>query len=505
LAIPTLSLAAVPLNRATLTANINNTIISCGIGCITGAVLNTQLNNIAASMATLLDPNTFSGAQTFNGGAIGTLTGHASLDLALSSLGSGVQTLLSGTASGTGGLVGSISPTLTGTLTAMAANFSGNIGVNETTATLFLNKTTSGSNSQIIGETGGLTRWIEIIGNSTTESGSNIGSDFALCRASDIGTVIDCPMGITRSTGAFGISDALNVAGATILSGQVTIHSTLDAESNPTPGNPAFGIPEEVFIGTVKSVNTSNVALDALQIKITDTAGSTDGSNFIEGIRSGAVLVNNSSLGSAEAGIFAVDDQGATNHQNLIASEHDVFNFTETAPSTSALNCSTSCVLSFSILGGSGQLGLAGTKAIDAIFAVNPYPSTSAAQSGFLAAGNGLIFAGFADISTTANFGVDLAYATHNVGAIHIKNNEAIFWDTAAHAAQEAALYLDTNNNFHIGQSTASILMSTTLGLTPATWTDTQTCTVGWISVDANFVYVCTATNTVKRAALSTF
>ena len=37
------------------------------------------------------------------------------------------------------------------------------------------------------------------------------------------------------------------------------------------------------------------------------------------------------------------------------------------------------------------------------------------------------------------------------------------------------------------------------------TWTDTQTCTAGGIVWDANFVYVCTATNTVKRAALSTF
>ncbi len=38
-----------------------------------------------------------------------------------------------------------------------------------------------------------------------------------------------------------------------------------------------------------------------------------------------------------------------------------------------------------------------------------------------------------------------------------------------------------------------------------ATWTDTQTCTPGQISVDASYIYVCTATNTVKRASLSTF
>jgi hypothetical protein len=44
-----------------------------------------------------------------------------------------------------------------------------------------------------------------------------------------------------------------------------------------------------------------------------------------------------------------------------------------------------------------------------------------------------------------------------------------------------------------------------TLGVPQATWADNQTCTAGQISVDASFIYVCTATNTVKRAALSSF
>lgn len=37
------------------------------------------------------------------------------------------------------------------------------------------------------------------------------------------------------------------------------------------------------------------------------------------------------------------------------------------------------------------------------------------------------------------------------------------------------------------------------------TWADNQTCTAGQMTLDANFIYVCTATNTVKRVALSTF
>lgn len=56
-----------------------------------------------------------------------------------------------------------------------------------------------------------------------------------------------------------------------------------------------------------------------------------------------------------------------------------------------------------------------------------------------------------------------------------------------------------------ISPSGGATAIGGTLGLTAATWTDIQTCTPGQISVDASYIYVCTATNTVKRAALSTF
>lgn len=75
--------------------------------------------------------------------------------------------------------------------------------------------------------------------------------------------------------------------------------------------------------------------------------------------------------------------------------------------------------------------------------------------------------------------------------------------------------YININNVWTVtGINSPSTSVSTfpglvnigaTFGLTPATWTDTQTCTAGQISVDASYVYVCTASNTVKRAALSTF
>jgi hypothetical protein len=49
------------------------------------------------------------------------------------------------------------------------------------------------------------------------------------------------------------------------------------------------------------------------------------------------------------------------------------------------------------------------------------------------------------------------------------------------------------------------VTLSATLGLAPATWANNQACTPGQVSVDADYIYVCTASNTVKRVALSTF
>jgi hypothetical protein len=50
-----------------------------------------------------------------------------------------------------------------------------------------------------------------------------------------------------------------------------------------------------------------------------------------------------------------------------------------------------------------------------------------------------------------------------------------------------------------------SFTIAGTLGLTVATWADTNTCTAGQVSVDSTYIYVCTASNTVKRAALASF
>jgi hypothetical protein len=239
------------------------------------------------------------------------------------------------------------------------------------------------------------------------------------------------------------------------LTGPLIIHSTLDVESNPVL---VVGLNPIAFFGATKNVNTAGVALEGASFQVTDTAGwiGTGQNNFIEGIRTGAVLSNNSTLGSAYGALFAANDQTATSHFNLFAAEGGVFNYTENAPATSSLNCSSSCILSAAFLGGTG-----GSKLVDAIFLVNPYAGTSSAQSGFLAAGNGLSYAAFADISTTAAYGLDMAFAIHSTGAIHLNNNESIVWDSAPHITQYFSLFVDPNGNLNVGRGNTAVVLST--------------------------------------------
>ena len=67
--------------------------------------------------------------------------------------------------------------------------------------TLFLNKSASGLGSQIVGQTNGSNRWLLMVGDSNTETGSNAGSHLTAARMNDGGTFIDYPLSISRTTG----------------------------------------------------------------------------------------------------------------------------------------------------------------------------------------------------------------------------------------------------------------------------------------------------------------
>jgi hypothetical protein len=68
-------------------------------------------------------------------------------------------------------------------------------------AVLKLTTPAAGAGNYVTAYVGGNARWSIVLGNSTAETGSNVGSDFQLNRFSDTGAVIDSPLIINRKTG----------------------------------------------------------------------------------------------------------------------------------------------------------------------------------------------------------------------------------------------------------------------------------------------------------------
>jgi hypothetical protein len=98
--------------------------------------------------------------------------------------------------------------TLTGALTLAAAS-----------PEIILNKSSKVSQANYIqGQIGSVPRWIMAIGDSSSESGGNAGSDFTIFRYSDAGAYIDAPFNIHRATGNVAVNN-LSVNGPTAVGG----------------------------------------------------------------------------------------------------------------------------------------------------------------------------------------------------------------------------------------------------------------------------------------------
>lgn len=78
---------------------------------------------------------------------------------------------------------------------------SGSLGISATSPYLALTKAASGNTAFIVSGTGAFTRWLMYLGDNAAESGSNVGSNFAIWRYNDAGTPLDASLTITRSTG----------------------------------------------------------------------------------------------------------------------------------------------------------------------------------------------------------------------------------------------------------------------------------------------------------------
>lgn len=80
--------------------------------------------------------------------------------------------------------------------------YTGNLTIdNASDATMVIDKGASGDVARLSGKKAGVQRWIVAIGNNTAESGSNVGSDFAVSAYDDSGTFLSTPIFARRSTG----------------------------------------------------------------------------------------------------------------------------------------------------------------------------------------------------------------------------------------------------------------------------------------------------------------
>lgn len=109
---------------------------------------------------------------------------------------------------------------------------------------LLLNKPASGKAAYIQGGTNGLTRWQVILGDASTESGADAGSNFSIERFFDSGAAIDAPLTINRATGVVSVNqqpvNANDVATKTYvdnLVGRAPVGSVVDfAGATPPAG-----------------------------------------------------------------------------------------------------------------------------------------------------------------------------------------------------------------------------------------------------------------------------
>lgn len=82
----------------------------------------------------------------------------------------------------------------------------GDLTVAKASPNIFINKAASGQNAIVGGKNAGVKRWDWVLGNSTSESGSNVGSDAELAAYNDAGTFLYSPISIRRSTGEITVS-----------------------------------------------------------------------------------------------------------------------------------------------------------------------------------------------------------------------------------------------------------------------------------------------------------
>jgi hypothetical protein len=111
--------------------------------------------------------------------------------------------------------------TLQASITALTSNkvskagdtMTGGLVISYASPTFVISKTGSGQDNLIYGMNGSLARWAIELGNGSAETGSNVGSDFAILRYNDAGAISDAPLTINRASATVSLSGSLGLPG----------------------------------------------------------------------------------------------------------------------------------------------------------------------------------------------------------------------------------------------------------------------------------------------------
>jgi hypothetical protein len=262
---PTASSGTATQQLAT-TAFVTSAIAALSIGVSsfnsrTGAVTLTA-NDISAAGGAVLASPIFSGQPTAPTASPGTSTTQLATTayvMAAIAAATGVSSF-----NGRGGAVTLTAADVSGVGAAMlsGAPFTGNVAIGNASPSLNFNKTASGGNNIIYGNTAGSARWGLALGNGTAEATGNVGSDFSITRYDNSGATIDTPLSIARSSGNVTFADNVIISAAASNVARLYHQTAVREWSSGVLANGNYQIGDETAAVYRLSIDTSNVVIN---------------------------------------------------------------------------------------------------------------------------------------------------------------------------------------------------------------------------------------------------
>jgi hypothetical protein len=227
--------------------------------------------------------------------------------------------------------------------------FDADLTIAKTNPTLILDKAASGQASQIFGRNNGSRRWLISLGNTSSESGSNTGSNFVIRRYDDSGLSLGDPITINRASGAVTLEAPL----------------TLPA-SNPTDPNHAarkgYVDAGDVWVKLADAAVSNSTIIDVTGWSLQDyrqvtvmllgprLSSSSSSATTAQVYRNGSLVNTGYTFVRAAAAASSVGVSTTSNAANLILSWSSGFNTDPVLATIILAQSSNSANVSFDIL-----------------------------------------------------------------------------------------------------------------------------------------------------------